>query len=167
MINKVIDLFLRPTGEIGVKPYLIGVLGIAVFVLAVNSFLRALTPGGLSFSVALVFPFLALYIIYCVYGKRLHDMGFSVWPLTGLITAELFVMIGLMLAFGGSEYFEGFAQYERKAVIDEAVRQALISDYQAEQAANIGTIKIALWVLPIVFSIWLALAPKRPRKIRR
>lgn len=166
MIDKAVDLFLRPTGEIGIKPYLIGVVGITVFVMAVNTFLRALTPGGLSFSVALVFPFLALYIIYCVYGKRLHDMGFSVWPLTGLITAELFVMLGVMLAFGGSEYFEGFAQYERKAVIDEAVREALINDYQAEQAANIGTIKIAFWILPVVISIWLALAPKRPRKIR-
>ena len=166
MFNKSVNLFLRPTGEIGAKPYLIGVVGIAVFVIAVNTFLRSLTPGELSFSVALVFPFLALYIIYCVYGKRLHDMGFSVWPLTGLITAELFVMMGLMLAFGGSEYFEGFAQYERKAVIDEAVRQALISDYQAEQAANLGTIKIALWILPVVFTTWLALGPKRERKIR-
>ena len=166
MFNKSVNLFLRPTGEIGAKPYLIGVVGIAVFVIAVNTFLRSFTPSGLSFSVALVFPFLALYIIYCVYGKRLHDMGFSVWPLTGLITAELFVMMGLMLAFGGSEYFEGFAQYERKAVIDEAVRQALISDYQAEQAANLGTIKIALWILPVVFTTWLALGPKRERKIR-
>ena len=166
MISKAVDLFLRPTGEIGVKPYLIGVAGIAVFAMAVNAFLRALTPGGLSFSVALVFPFLALYIIYCVYGKRLHDMGFSVWPLTGLIAAELFVTIGVMMAFGGTEYFEGFAQYERKAVIDEAVRQALIADYQAEQEANMGTIKMALKVLPILFTLWLALAPKRPRKIR-
>ena len=166
MLDKVTNLFLRPTGEIGVKPYLIGVVGIALFVVAVNTFLRALTPGALSFSVALVFPFLALYIIYCVYGKRLHDMGFSVWPLTGLITAELFVILGVMLAFGGAEYFEGFAQYERKAVIDEAVREALISDYQAEQASNMGTIKIALWILPVLFTAWLAMAPKRPRKIK-
>lgn len=166
MFSKAVDLFLRPTGEIGVKPYLIGVAGIAVFVVAVNAFLRALTPGALSFSVALVFPFLALYIIYCVYGKRLHDMGFSVWPLTALIAAELFVMIGVMLAFGGTEYFEGFAQYERKAVIDEAVRQALIADYQAKQEASMGTIKIALKILPALFTLWLALAPKRPRKIR-
>lgn len=166
MIDKAVNLFLRPTGEIGAKPYLVGVVGIALFVVAVNTFLRALTPGALSFSVALVFPFLALYIIYCVYGKRLHDMGFSVWPLTGLITAELFVMIGVMMAFGGAEYFEGFAQYDRKAVIDEAVREALINDYQAEQAANIGTIKLALWILPVVFTVWLAAAPKRPRKIR-
>ena len=166
MLDRFVDLFLRPTGEIGAKPYLIGVVGLAVFVVAVNTFLRALTPGALSFSVALVFPFLALYIIYCVYGKRLHDMGFSVWPLTGLIVAELLVIMGVMLAFGGAEYFEGFSQYDRKAVIDEAVREALISDYQAEQAANIGTIKIALWILPVVFSTWLALAPKRPRKVR-
>lgn len=167
MIDKAIHLFLRPTGEIGVKPFLIGVLGIFIFVMAVNTFLRALTPGPLSFSVALVFPFLALYSIYCVYGKRLHDMGFSVWPLTGLLTAEFLVMIGVMLAFGGAEYFEGFAQYERKAVIDEAVRQALINDYQTEQAANMGTIKIALKILPTLFTIWLAFAPKRPRKVRR
>jgi len=166
MLDKAVFLFLRPTGEIGKMPFLIGVVGIAVFAFAVNAFLRSLTPGWLSFSVALVFPFLALYIIYCVYGKRLHDMGFSVWPLTGLITAELFVMIAVMLAFGGAEYFDGFAQYERKAVIDEAVRQALISDYQAEQAANMGTIKIVLKILPALFTLWLAVAPKRPRKIR-
>lgn len=166
MIAKAVNLFLRPTGAIGPKPFLIGVAGLAVFVLAVNTVLRSLTPGGLSFSIALIFPFLALYIIYCVFGKRLHDMGFSVWPLTGLITAELLVMIALMMIFGGAEYFDGFSQYDRKAVIDESVREALISEYQNEQSANISTIRFWLWILPAAFTAWLSFAPNRPRKLR-
>jgi uncharacterized membrane protein YhaH (DUF805 family) len=164
MKNEFVTLFLRPTGEINAKAFLAGFAGIAVFVLLANSLLRALEAGPLKFTIALIFPFLALYVIYCVYGKRLHYMGYSVWPLTGLITAEILMMIGLMLAFGGAEYFESFSQYERKAVIDENTRRALIETYQAEQAANMGKIKFGLWVLPV---LWLALAPKRPRKARR
>ncbi len=167
MINAIINLFLRPSGAISAKQFWLGFVGLSVFVYGINTLLRAMEMGGLKFTIALIFPFLALYVIYCVYGKRLHDMGFSVWPLTGIITAEILVMIGVMLAFGGAEYFEGFAQYDRKAVIDEAVREALIKDYQAEQAAHLGEIKAALWVLPILFTAWLALAPKRARKPRR
>lgn len=167
MKNDFVTLFLRPTGEINAKTFCAGFAGLAVFVLLVNSLLRVMDAGPLKFTIALIFPFLALYVIYCVYGKRLHDMGFSVWPLTGLITAEILMMIGLMLAFGGAEYFESFSQYERKAVIDEETRRALIERYQAEQSANIGKISFGLWVLPALFTLWLAFAPKRPRKPRR
>lgn len=163
MTTSIFDIFFRPTGVMNAKAFLIGVAGLSVFVFATNMGLRTLGPGALKFTIGLIFPFLALYVIYCVYGKRLHDMGFSVWPLTGLITAEILVMIGLMLAFGGAEYFDGFAQYERKAVIDESVRKALIADYQAEQTANLGTIKAGLWVLPLLFTVWLAAGRQKER----
>lgn len=155
------DLFFKATGLITRKPFWIGVVGLFIFVEVINFTLRALNNNALGFSIALVFPFLVGYMIYCVYGKRLHDMGRSWWPITAAIVAEILIMIAVMMAYGGAEYFAGFAQYERKAVIDEAVRQALITDYQTEIAAHTNIIRVWFLIVPVALTLWLGTAESK------
>lgn len=150
-------IFLSPTGRMGRKDFWIGFIGLAVFITAVNTYLANFPQLYVSFWIALVFPFLALYLIYCIYGKRLHDLGQSYWPLTGAIVLQIIVIIGVMMAFGGAEYFSDFSQYDRKAVIDESVREALITKYQAEISSNMHIIRPLLLVVPTVFTLFLGI----------
>lgn len=151
------NLFLFPTGRIGRKSFWIGFVGLAVFITAVNTYLANFPQLYVSFWIALVFPFFALYLIYCIYGKRLHDLGQSYWPLTGAIVLQIAVIIGVMMAFGGAEYFSEFSQYDRKAVIDEEVRETLITTYQAEISSNMHIIQPLLLVVPTVLTLILGL----------
>jgi|GEM_PF-754951 len=149
------QLFLSPTGRIPRRKFWMGFIGLFVFILAVNTYLANFPQLYVSFWIALVFPFLALYLIYCIYGKRLHDLGQSYWPLTGAIVLELAVIIGVMLAFGGADYFYEFSQYERKAVIDPDVRETLITEYQAEISSKMHIIQPLLLVVPVLFTLFL------------
>lgn len=151
-------LFLSPNGRIGRRKFWIGFLGLSVFIFLVNSYLRAYPELYVSFWVALIFPFIAVHIIYSVFGKRLHDMGKSFWPLTAMIVLEIMVVIGIMLAFGGAEYFSEFSQYDRKAVIDVDVRDKLITDYQAQITANMGIIKPLMLIVPTLFTLWVGVS---------
>ena len=155
-MRDIFNLFFKATGYINQKMFVFGAIGLFIFVEAMKFTVRAMLEGIAEFWVLLIYPLLALYMICCVYGKRLHDMGFSWWPLTGAFSAEILATICVMLAFGGTEYFEAFSQYERKAVIDPSVRDAIIADYQATQAANIVPITIMLLIIPVLFTIWLA-----------
>ena len=155
------NIFLSPTGRMGRKNFWIGFIGLAVFIMVVNTYLANFPQLYVSFWIALVFPFLALYLIYCIYGKRLHDLGQSYWPLTGVIVLQIAVIVGVMMAFGGAEYFSDFSQYDRKAVIDEDVREALITTYQAEISSNMHIIKPLLLVVPTVFTLILGLMPSQ------
>lgn len=156
------NLFLSPTGRIGRKSFWIGFVGLAVFITAVNTYLANFPQLYVSFWIALVFPFFALYLIYCIYGKRLHDLGQSYWPLTGAIVLQIAVIIGVMMAFGGAEYFSEFSQYDRKAVIDEDVRETLITTYQAEISSNMHIIQPLLLVVPTVLTLILGLKTGQP-----
>ncbi|MGB0907955.1 MAG: hypothetical protein ACPGVT_10715 [Maricaulaceae bacterium] len=149
------NLFFTVRGCISQKVFCLGVVGLFVFVTAMNALLRYLDNNNAAFIIALFFPFLALYMIYAVYGKRLHDMGRSVWAVTGAVFFEFLTCIGVMLAFGGAEYFAAFSQYERKAVIEEDVRQALIVEYQTEMAAQQDVINILLLIIPVALTLWL------------
>lgn len=155
------DLFFKATGLIGQKRFWIGVAGLFILVQALNFAMRALNNNALGFTIALIFPFLIGYMIYCVYGKRLHDMGKSWWFITGAIVAEIMVMIAAMMAYGGAEYFAGFSQYDRKAVIDETVRQALITDYQTQIAAHTTIISIWLLIVPVALTLYCGLAKSK------
>lgn len=150
-------IFLSPTGRIGRRDFWIGFIGLCVFICITNLYLAKFPQLYVSFWVALVFPFLALFLIYSIYGQRLHDLGHSYWPLTMAIVVEVFVVIGVMMAFGGAEYFTEFSQYERKAVIDPEVRARLISTYQDEISRNMHVIRPLMWVVPIVITLFLGL----------
>ncbi len=155
-------IFLTPSGRQNRRDFWIGYFGVSVFIWAVNSYLKSYPALELSFWVALVFPFLVLYMTYCVYGKRLHDMGRSYWPLTGLIVALVLLVIIVMLSYGGSEYFSEFAKYERKAVIDEAVRARLIETYQTELKKGNRVLYILSTGLILAFTLWCGLSRSDP-----
>ena len=152
------NLFFKATGHINQKMFLIGAVGIFVFSQAMKYLFRVLPVGMLEFWLVVIYVPMILYMICCVYGKRLHDIGRSWWPLTSAFTLEFLASIAVMLAFGGAEYFESFSQYDRKAVIDPAVRDSIINEYQATQAANIVSISILLLIIPVMFTLWLVLS---------
>lgn len=152
------NLFLKATGHINQKMFLIGVVGIFVLAQAMKYLFRVLPVGMLEFWLVVIYVPMILYMICCVFGKRLHDIGRSWWPLTSAFTLEVLAAIAVMLAFGGAEYFESFSQYDRKAVIDPAVRDSIINEYQATQAANIIPISILLLIIPVLFTLWLAVS---------
>ena len=151
------NLFFKATGHINQKAFIIGVVGLFIFVEVMKYVFRVMPVSIWEFWLVIVYVPMVLYIICCVYGKRLHDIGRSWWPLTGAFTLEFLAAIGVMMAYGGVEYFEAFSQYDRKAVIDPETRDAIIGQYQATQAANIIPISIILLIVPVCFTLWLAI----------
>ncbi len=159
-------LFLSPSGRIGPKPFWLVLGGFTILVIAFNVLLRQMGNSTLAFLISLPFPFIALHMVYCIYGKRLHDMGRGFWPITGMIALELLVIIGVMMAFGGAEYFDAFAQFDRKEDIDPAVTQAIIETYQAKLTANNHIIKPLFMAVPALFTLWVGLSKPEPKDNR-
>lgn len=151
-------LFFSPNGRISRQQFWLGFLVVALFIFAGNNLLRALGHSMTGFYISLFFPFLSLYMLYCVFGKRLHDMGRSTGPFFVMIILECVAMIIVMLTFGGSEYFAEFSQFDRKEAIDPAITQEIIGRYQAKIEANMGLIRPLLLGVPIVFTAWTGLS---------
>ena len=153
-----IKLFLSPAGRMGRRKFWIGVIGFVVFVLLMQFILRAMGPTLAQFFLSLIYIVLVFLILYSVYGKRLHDIGRSFWPLTGMITLTILIIMGVMLAFGGAEYFTEFAQYDRKEDIDPAEIERIKSVYQAK-LANAGQVMESLiYLIWGAFTLWLGLS---------
>lgn len=114
------------------------------------------------FYIALFFPFLSLYMLYCVYGKRLHDTGRTVRPFFVMIILEIIAVIIVMLMFGGTEYVTEFSQFDRKEAIDPAVTQEIIQRYQAKIQANMPVIRPLLMGVPLLFTFWLGTVKSDP-----
>jgi len=155
-------LLLSPAGRIGRKDFWIGMAGFAVLVMVFNLSLKQLGNSVWAFLISLPFPFLVLHMAYAVYGKRLHDMGRSFWPLTAMIVSLIVVAIIVMLSFGGSEYFAEFAQYERKEDIDPAVKAAIQERYQARLAEGNGLVSALMWAIIGGFTLWCGLSKADP-----
>ena len=111
---NMLKLLVSPRGRIGRRSYMIGLIGMVVITTLFNFILGKMSGSLFGFLIALPFPFVVLHMTYCVYGKRLHDIGRSFWPITGLITALIFTMIFIMLEFGGLEYFEAFQKHSNE-----------------------------------------------------
>ena len=153
-----VNLFFQLKGQINRTQFWMGFVGLFVFVVGINALLNSLSGSMTAFYIALIFPFLAVYMIYCVYGKRLQNLNRTRWWITGAIFAQFLAVIAVMLTFGGAEYFADFAQYDRKEDIDPAVTQAIIDRYQARQAENLVTIKIMLLAIPTALTAWIGFA---------
>ncbi len=151
-------LLLSPAGRIDRQSFWIGMAAFAVLVVVFNFALGQLGNSVWAFLISLPFPFIALHMAYSIYGKRLHDMGRSFWPLTGMIVALLLVMIIVMLKFGGSDYFAEFAQYERKADIDPAVQTDIQNRYQARLAEGNATLTAVMYAIIGAFTLWCGTA---------
>ncbi len=157
------DMFFSSKGRMNRKNFWIAFLCTAAFIVLGNTLLRALNNSMAAFYIALFFPFIAVYMLYCVYGKRLHDMGYTVRPFFLMVFFELVAVIAVMLIFGGSDYFAEFSQFERKEAIDPAVTQEIISRYQATIQANMGIIRPLLMAVPAIFTIWIGFAKTREK----
>lgn len=151
-------LLLSPAGRIGRQHFWIGMAIFAVLVVVFNWGLKQLGGSTWAFLMSLPFPFLVLHMAYSIYGKRLHDMGRSFWPLTAMIVSLIVVAIIVMLSFGGSDYFAEFSQYERKEDIDPAVRAAIQERYQARLAEGNGTVRAVMSAIIGGFTLWCGLS---------
>jgi hypothetical protein len=67
-----------------------------------------------------------------------------------------------MLTFGGAEYFNEFAQYDRKDDIDPEEIRRLQAAYQERLSESTGLLGYILWGVWIAFTAWLALAKSDP-----
>lgn len=162
MIISPYKMLLSPAGRMGRKDFWIAMVMFAVLVALFNFALQRLGNSTLAFLISLPFPFLVLHMAYCVYGKRLHDMGRSFWPLTGMIVSLILVAIVVMLAFGGSEYVSEFAQYDRKEDIDPAVQKEIIERYQAEMSKSPATVSNIMMGIIAAFTLWCGLSKPDP-----
>ena len=127
----------------------------AVLVVVFNWGLKQLGGSTWAFLISLPFPFLVLHMAYSIYGKRLHDMGRSFWPLTAMIVLAFIVIpIIVVLTFGGSEMFSEFAQYERKTEIDPEVSKALQDSYQQNLKEGIPYLPHLIWGIILGFTLW-------------
>jgi len=156
-------LLLSPAGRIGRQNFWIGMAIFVVLVVVFNWGLRQLGSSVWAFLISLPFPFLALHMTYSIYGKRLHDMGHSFWPLTGMIVlAFIIIPIIVVLTFGGSEMFSEFAQYERKAEIDTEVKKALQDRYQQNLKEGIPYLPHLIGGIIGAFTLWCGLSKPEP-----
>jgi len=158
MILSPYKMLLSPAGRMGRKDFWIAMALFAALVLLFNFALQRLGNSTMAFLISLPFPFLVLHMAYCVYGKRLHDMGRSFWPLTGMIVALMAVAIVVMMTYGGSEYFSEFAQYDRKEDIDPAEIERIKSAYQEKLSEGTATVNRIMIGIIAAFTLWCGLA---------
>ncbi|MEP3889601.1 MAG: DUF805 domain-containing protein [Hellea sp.] len=163
MIISPYKMLLSPAGRMGRKDFWIAMVVFTALVMLFNFVLSRLGNSTLAFLISLPFPFLVIHMAYCVYGKRLHDMGRSFWPLTGMIVSLVAVAIVVMLAFGGSEYVSEFAQYDRKDDIDPEVQKEIIERYQAEMRKSPATVSSVMMAIIGAFTLWCGLSKADPK----
>jgi len=155
---NLVKLLLSPSGRIGRRDFLIGVAVFFVVTTVFNFILKQMGGSTLSFLISLPFPFLVLHMTYCIYGKRLHDIGRSFWPLTGMIVTLIMIAIVVMLTFGGAEYFAGFAEFDRNNPPPAELAERLQSEYQQELEKGTGWLYGSMCSVIGAFTLWLALA---------
>lgn len=158
MIISPYKMLLSPAGRMGRKDFWVAMVIFAVLVALFNYVLGRLGNSTLAFLISLPFPFLVLHMAYCVYGKRLHDMGRSFWPLTSMIVALIFVAIVVMMVFGGSEYFSEFAQYDRKEDIDPAEIERIKNAYETRLSEGNATVSGVMTGIIFAFTLWCGLS---------
>ncbi|MBL4854348.1 MAG: DUF805 domain-containing protein [Robiginitomaculum sp.] len=164
-MNSMAKLFLSPSGRIPRRPFIIAVAVFIVFVMAQKYLFVYMDNGLPKFFLQFGLFFLNLHIIMAVYGKRLHDLGRSFWPLIGLFALMAIVFLVLILNFGGIEYFDTVMANPEYAGNEEAM-QKVLQTYQDKLAKGLPTANWIMAGLPALFTLWLALAPGQADKNR-
>ena len=155
---NLLKLLLSPSGRIGRKDYLIGLMGLVIIFTLYGLLINALGRSMAGFFAVLAFPFVILQIAYSVFGKRLHDMGRTLWPMTGLICAMLMAMIIVMLVYGGAEYFAAYSEYSRDNPPPEEVVEQLNAEFKPRQAEGESVLSFIIFSLLAGFTLWLGVA---------
>jgi len=151
-------LFLSPSGRISRRSFIIGVVGLLAFIVLQLFGLRLLGMGMTNFFLTLALFFLNFHIVMAVYGKRLHDLGRSFWPLIGLFSLIIIVWLIMILNYGGIEYFDTVMAHPEYAGNEEEMKKVL-QVYQDKLAAGMPKARWVMAILPALFTLWLAISP--------
>ncbi len=165
IMKSAISLFLSPRGRIARPAFIIAVFVFTVFVFAQKFVLEYTGTGVASFLLEFALFFLNLHIIMAVFGKRLHDLGRSFWPLIGLFALMAIVFLVLILNYGGIEYFDTVMAHPEYAGNEEAM-QKVLQTYQDRLAEGLPKANWIMATLPALFTLWLALAPGQANENR-
>lgn len=157
-------LLLSPSGRIGQRDYMIGLIGLGVIFTVYGMVINSLGGSMFGFFAVLAFPFVILQVAYSVYGKRLHDIGRSLWPLTGLICFMLMAMIVVMLVYGGADYFAAYSEYSRDNPPPDEVVERLNAEFAPKQEAGETVLSLIILGLLSAFTLWLGLAKSEPKE---
>ena len=156
-------IFFGPYGRNSRQDFLIGLIGLVIFSVIGNWFIGSLGISMTHFYLAPIFWGLTIYMAYCVFGRRLHDIGRSVGPFMALLALLVVILIVVMLTFGGAEYFAEFSQYDRKAEIDPSVSEQIIEKYKDQLARGNKIAGWSMWAAIATFCVWLGFANGEPR----
>jgi len=157
-MKSALSLFLSPSGRIPRHSFIIAVFVFTGFVFAQKFVLEYTGAGVANFLLEFTLFFLNLHIIMSVFGKRLHDLGRSLWPLIGLFALMAIVFLVLILNYGGIEYFDTVMAHPEYAGNEEAM-QKVLEVYQDRLAKGLPRANWIMAALPALFTLWLALAP--------
>ncbi|PHS37791.1 MAG: hypothetical protein COA91_09535 [Robiginitomaculum sp.] len=164
-MKSAVKLFLSPSGRMARIPFIIGIACFTGFVFAQKYVLANTGTGIANFLLGFVLFFLNLHIIMAVFGKRLHDLGRSFWPLIGLFALMAIMFLVLILNYGGIEYFDTVMAHPEYAGNEEAM-QKVLKTYQDRLAQGLPRANWIMAALPALFILWLALVPGQAGKNR-
>lgn len=155
MLNQAYTLFLSPRGRIGRQAFIVGVLLWGAFYTAQYFWFKNTGTNTPNFYLSLIFLVINIQIVFCIFGKRLHDLGRSTWPLIGTFMLVFVAAIIVMLNFGGLEYFDALMANPELQNDPEAMKQ-LHQTYQDTLAQNIPQSRALMSIIPVLFTLWLA-----------
>jgi uncharacterized membrane protein YhaH (DUF805 family) len=150
-----------PSGRTSRKTFWITLAAFAALVVAFKAglFMND-TAGVVYFWGFLIWMTMLFCGIFAIYGKRLKDFGRSVTPIFGVLTLWIIVIFVFGILNGAGDYLAEFSQYERKAIIDEAVKDELNNAYQADLAGTpLLLMNLILWGILAAFTAWVGLTP--------
>lgn len=150
-----------PSGRTDRKTFWITLAAFAVLVVGFKAglFMND-TAGVVYFWGFLIWMTMLFCGLFAVYGKRLKDFGKSVTPIFGVLTLWIIVIFVFGILNGAGEYLTEFSQYERKAMIDEAVKDELNTAYQNDLAGTpLLLMNLILWGILAAFTLWVGLKP--------
>lgn len=147
---------LSPAGRIGRQSFIVGFLIFAGFYVLQSIWFARTGVTGLNFWLWMLFLFVNLQIIFAVYGKRLHDLGRSFWPIIALFALIIIAAIILMLKFGGLDYFDTLMN-DPVITEDPERMRALHDAYQSDLARGMPYAQPIFYGLPLIFTLWLAM----------
>lgn len=159
MIKHALYLLFVTSGRISRRTFWITLL---VFTILAAIFQRGLLlhepSSAVYFWGFLIFMVTVIWGFFAIYGKRLKDFGRSVWPIVLLIVFWIAAMLIFGILYGAGDYLAEFSQYERKAIIDETVKQDLREAYEAKlREAPQWFLSLLMWLSLIVFTLWVGL----------